>query len=104
MKSVACLLALGLCACSSTPTLRSSATLPVAALMAPQHYVLVTVRNPVGLPTARAASSPRGYDNVGPYLAGSVARAAAHRLSRDYGLVEAARWPIATSAITSLIG
>ncbi len=103
MKSVACLLALSVCACSSTPALRSSATLPVAALMAPQHYVLVTVRNPVGLPTARAASSPRGYDNVGPYLAGSVARAAAHRLSRDYGLVEAASWPIALLNVHCLV-
>lgn len=103
MKSVACLLALALCACSSTPALRSSATLPVAALIAPQRYVLVTVRNPVGLPTARAASSPRGYDNVGPYLAGSVARAAAKRLSRHYGLVEAASWPIALLNVHCLV-
>jgi hypothetical protein len=103
VRSLACLLALCLAACSSVPALRASATLPPAALVAPQHYVVITVRNPINLPTARAASSPRGYDNVGPYLAGSVARSAARSLSKDYGLQETASWPIALLDVHCLV-
>jgi subtilisin family serine protease len=103
VRSLALLLVACLSACSSAPALRASATLPPAALGAPQRYVVVTVRNPVNLPTARAASSPRGYDNVGPYLAGSVARAAARKLSREYGLQETASWPIALLDVHCLV-
>jgi hypothetical protein len=103
VRSFSCLVALCLAACTSAPPLRSSAILPSAALDAPQHYVVITVRNPVSLPTARAASSPRGYDNVGPYLAGSVARSAARKLSRDYGLQETASWPIALLDVHCLV-
>lgn len=103
MKWLACLLAVCLSACSSDLALRASATLPPAALAASEGYVVVTVRNPVNLPTAHAASTPRGYDNVGPYLAGSIARATARRLSRDYGLREAASWPIALLDVHCLV-
>ena len=51
----------------------AAAMLPEAALRMPQRYVVVTVLNPMNF-SPHAASSPRGYENGGPYLVGSVAR------------------------------
>ncbi len=94
MKGLACLIALCLVGCSAGAPLRPSATLPPEARQSPQHFVVLTIRNPVNLPTARAASSPRGYDRIGPYLAGSAARAVSRALIREYHLRESASWPI----------
>ncbi|MGA2023133.1 MAG: S8 family serine peptidase [Steroidobacteraceae bacterium] len=96
-------LALCLMACTSGQSLRSSATLSLAARASPQRYIVVTVRNPVSLPHARAASTSRGYDGVGPYLAGGVARTVSRALARDYRLRESASWPIALLDVHCLV-
>ena len=103
MKWLAGPLALCLVACASGPPLRSSATLSPAARASPQRYIVVTVRNPVTLPHARAASTSRGYDGVGPYFAGGVARTASRALARDYRLRESASWPIALLDVHCLV-
>jgi subtilisin family serine protease len=94
VKRLACLIGLCLVGCHSGAPLRPSATLPAEARQSPQHYVVLTIRNPVNLPSAHAASSPRGYDRVGPYLAGAEARTVSRALMREYHLRESASWPI----------
>jgi subtilisin family serine protease len=103
VKWLAAPLALCLVACTSGAPLRSGAMLSPAARASPQRYIVVTVRNPVMLPPARAASTSRGYDGVGPYLAGSVARAASRALAREYRLRESASWPIALLNVHCLV-
>jgi len=101
VRWLAILLALCAAACSSNPPLRSSATLPNAARDSPQRYIVVTVRNPVSMP--RAASTPRGYDSVGPYTVGGVARSLSLALAKDYRLKESASWPIALLNVHCLV-
>ncbi len=103
MRGIVCAAALWLAACGGGPALRASAMLPESARDSPQRFVVLTVRNPVTLPAARAASSPRGYDNLGPYMAGSVARGLGRALARDYSLREAATWPIALLDVHCLV-
>jgi hypothetical protein len=91
-----------LAGCASERPLRASARLPPAALEAPQEYIVVTVRNPVSLPSTRAASTPRGYDNAGLYAAGSVALRTSHALAADYHLREISSWPIALLGVHCL--
>lgn len=74
-----------------------------AARASPQRYIVVTVRNPVTMPHARAASTSRGYEAVGPYLAGAVARTVSNALARDYRLRESASWPIALLDVHCLV-
>jgi subtilisin family serine protease len=95
------LLALSVAACSSSPALRLSATLPTAARDSPQRYIVLTVRNPVSMP--RAASTPRGYDGVGAYTVGGVARSLSRALAKDYRLKESASWPIALLSVHCLV-
>ena len=92
-----------LAGCSSDRALRASAELPAAARTAPQSYVVVTVRNPVSLPITRAASTPRGYDSVGLYSAGAVARYRSRALAADYHLREVSSWPIALLGVHCLV-
>ena len=101
VRGLAALLALCAAACSSGPPLRSSATLPTAARDAPQRYIVVTVLNPVSMP--RAASTPRGYDGVGAYTVGGVARSLSRALAKDYRLKESASWPIALLNVHCLV-
>ncbi len=103
MKGLICLLALGLAGCQSGEPLRASATLPATARESPQRFVVLTIRNPVNLSPSRAASSPRGYDHVGPYMAGAKARAVSRALMRDYDLRESASWPIALLGVNCLV-
>lgn len=88
--------------CAADRTLVASAELPVQAREAPQRYVVVTVRNPVGAPGLHAASTPRGYDGVGLYAAGSVARKTSRALAADYHLRETSSWPIAVLGVHCL--
>lgn len=103
MKGLICLLALGLAGCQSGEPLRASATLPATARESPQHFVVLTIYNPVNLSPSRAASSPRGYDRVGPYMAGAEARAMSRALMREYHLRESASWPIALLGVNCLV-
>lgn len=54
----------------------------------------MTVRNPVIAPGSHAASTSRGYDGIGVYTAGVVARSATRALATDYHLREVSSWPI----------
>jgi subtilisin family serine protease len=101
VRWLAVLLALCAAACSSTPPLRTSATLPDAARDSPHRYIVVTVRNPISRPLA--ASTPRGYDNVGAYTAGGLARSLSRALAKDYRLQESASWPISLLNVDCLV-
>ena len=95
----ACLLG----ACSAQPLVRSRALLPESARDSPQHYVVVTIRNPISPPALHAASSGRGYDNIGSYRAGGSARDASRALAAQYGLRETSSWPIALLGVHCLV-
>ena len=103
MKGLICLVALCLAACQSGAPLRASATLPAAARELPQRFIVLTIRNPVNLSATRAASSSRGYDGVGPYMAGGQARAVGRSLMREYHLRESASWAIALLGVNCLV-
>ena len=90
-------------ACATVPALPRSATLPEAARAAPDGFLVVTIRNPIVLAPTRAASTPRGYDGGGPYLAGGTALATGRSLASDYGLVEVSSWPIALLGVHCLV-
>jgi subtilisin family serine protease len=92
-----------LAGCSSQRALRASAQLPAAAREAPNGYVVVTIRNPVTRPIASAASTPRGYDRLGPYAPGSVARRLSRTLAADYHLQEISSWPISLLGVHCLV-
>jgi subtilisin family serine protease len=89
--------------CAAHPALGSRAMLPEAARSAPQDYVVITVRNPIDPPPLHAASSARGYDNVGLYQAGGSARSASRALADEYGLKETSSWPIALLQVHCLV-
>ncbi len=91
-----------LAGCAAERTLVASAELPAEARSSPQRYVVVTVRNPVNAPAAHAASTPRGYDGVGPYAAGGLARQTSRALAADYHLREGSSWPIAVLGVHCL--
>jgi hypothetical protein len=97
------LVGLSVAGCSTGPALRASAELPPAARAMPAHYVVVTVRNPRASTLSRAASTPGGYDAMGPYAAGSMARRTAGALAADYHLHEISSWPIALLGVHCLV-
>ena len=100
----ALILELGLVGCTNAPVLRPSSTLPAAALETPQRYLIVTVPNPVDTVPSHAASTPRGYDNVGgPYLAGNAARRASRAIAVAYRLREVSSWPIAVLRVNCIV-
>ena len=90
-------------ACTATSRLPARAMLPVAPKAVPEHYLVVTVRNPVRTMPLRAASTRRGYDGGGVYVAGEAARAAGGSLAADYGLIEVASWPISLLGVDCLV-
>lgn len=102
LAGLALLLAI-LAACATRPVLPPSATLPEAARAEPGDYLVVTIRNPVVPAPIRAASTPRGYDGGGPYIAGGSALATSKALAADYGLVEVSSWPIALLGVHCLV-
>lgn len=89
--------------CASGPARRPSAMLPLAARSTPRDYIVVTVRNPIAVPPPRVASTPRGYDGNGPYIAGGPARTTSRALAADYGLEQVASWPIAVLGVHCLV-
>jgi len=94
---------LSVAGCSTGPALRASAELPPAARTTPAGYVVVTVHNPRASTLSRPASTPGGYDAMGPYAAGSVARRTAGALAADYHLHEISSWPIAVLGVHCLV-
>ena len=92
-----------LAACAAPALLPRSATLPQAARSEPGNYIVVTISNPMVPTPSRAASTPRGYDGVGPYMAGGSALAMSKALAAEYGLLEVSSWPIALLAVHCLV-
>lgn len=76
--------------------------LPAAAREDAQGFVVVTVRNSVTWPGSHAASTGRGYDGVGVYAAGRVARDTSRAIAADYQLREVSSWPIALLGVNCL--
>jgi hypothetical protein len=77
--------------------------LPAAALAMPQRYLVVTLPNPANSVPIRVASTPRGYDNVGPYLVGSASRRASRAIAVSYRLHEVSSWPIAVLRVNCIV-
>ncbi len=77
--------------------------LPTAARDTPERYIVVTIKNPVGAVSLHAASTVRGYDNVGGYQAGADARSVSRALASKYGLRESSSWPIALLGVHCLV-
>ncbi len=104
MKAATAALALALLsACAAQSVLPRSATLPEQVRVQPAGYLVVTIRNPVVLAPVRAASTPRGYDGGGPYIAGGAAVDTGKALAADYGLLEVSSWPIALLGVHCLV-
>jgi hypothetical protein len=95
---IAVLLTTALIGCTSMTTRMPGA----AALRMPQRYVMVTVPNPMNF-SPHAASSPRGYDNGGPYLVGSVARRTIRAIALSYRLREVTSWPIVVLSVVCVV-
>jgi hypothetical protein len=97
------LLAAVLVGCSTSPSLQASAMLPAVALQMPQRYVVVTLPNPLNPPPAHVASTPRGYDNVAPYWAGTASRRTGREIALSYRLREVSSWPIAVLGVNCIV-
>lgn len=102
MRIAALVVLAALCGCAMQPALRPVATLPADARADPRHYLVVTVHNPVTAPS-RAASTARGYDFIGPYVAGGAARHDSRALANDYHVEEIAGWPIELLGVHCLV-
>jgi hypothetical protein len=100
---IAVLLTTALVGCTSmSARMPGAAMLPEAALRMPQRYVVVTVPNPMNF-SPHAASSPRGYDNGGQYLVGSVARRTSRAIAVSYRLREVTSWPIVVLSVVCIV-
>lgn len=77
--------------CASAPP---APQLPDDAQSAPQRYVVVTVRDRADSGSARAGSTPRGYDAMQPYGPSAGAGVAAAALADQFRLREVSSWPI----------
>jgi hypothetical protein len=97
------LMVLGLAACATTAVPPAGTVLPAAARESPARYLVVTVRNDATSGGQRAAGTARGYDSVVPYAATSSARALADGIAADYGLQQAASWPIALLGVHCIV-
>jgi hypothetical protein len=79
-----------------------SAMLPDDALRMPQHYLVVTLPNSVGI-LPHAASTPKGYDNMGSYQVGSVARRTSGAIAVSYRLREVTSWSIVALGVACIV-
>jgi hypothetical protein len=84
---LACALVASLAACASTPVRTPERPMPEELRVAPERYVVVTVRDP------RRPRGP-GYNGRAPYGPSSRARQTTAAIATDYGLHETASWPI----------
>jgi len=102
-RAAVLLVAAALASCSTTPAIPAGVALPEAARQAPDHYLVVTVHNDSASGAVPATSTARGYDSMAPYAATSSARAEARAIAADYGLREAASWPIAMLGVHCIV-
>ena len=82
------------CGCSGTPVHIDSHVLVNPPAEASDRLIIAAVDNHMRPLMAHAASTPRGYDAIGPYGPSVRARAALHSLEVDYRLREVSAWPI----------
>jgi hypothetical protein len=82
-----CALVASLAACASAPVRPPERPMPDELRVAPERYLVVTVHDP------RRPRGP-GYGGRASYGPGSRARQTAAAIANDYGLHEAASWPI----------
>jgi hypothetical protein len=100
---VALLVAALLLGCTNARARRPTAMLPAAAFVIPQRYLIITLPNPVNSVPTHPASSPRGYDNVGPYAAGTESQRASRAIAASYRLREVSSWPIAVLGVNCIV-
>lgn len=89
--------------CASAPSLRANAVLPADVRSMPERYVVVTVRNDIAASPVGVASTPRGYNGMGPYTVGSQARAQARSIAASHHMQEVAAWPIAVLGVHCMV-
>ena len=92
-------LLVSLAACAAVPARPPANAMPDAVRLAPERHFVVTVRD---APRRKAASSGYGR-NRATYGPGSAARAAAAGIAEDYGLQEAASWPIGLLGVHCIV-
>jgi subtilisin family serine protease len=93
-----------LSACAGTALQREVAQpLPQRALVAPNRFVVVTVRNTPQPRVDRPGSTPRGYDGAGQYGVTAAASEAIHSLEHAYRLHSVSAWPIATLRVHCVV-
>jgi hypothetical protein len=88
------LLVVLLCACSNRPVRIESRALAGQVSQSPEHYIIAAVDNQSAAFSARAGSTPRGYDDIRVYAPSAAARRTMRSLENDYGLHEVSAWPI----------
>lgn len=103
LAHLAWLIAVVLTACATTPDTPTGGTLPDGARHDPGRYVVVTIRDPGAAPRTHAVPMSRGYSINRPYTASNAARSTAQSLANDYGLQEAASWPIALLGVHCVV-
>jgi subtilisin family serine protease len=81
-----------LCAAAAAPAWAAPQDAALAA--SPDRYIVAGIDNPRAAATARAGSSPRGYDGIRAYGASSQARQLLRAIENEYGLSEVSAWPI----------
>ncbi|HMK85369.1 MAG TPA: S8 family serine peptidase [Steroidobacteraceae bacterium] len=80
--------------CSSAPVRIESKALPTPSLESTDRFIIAAIDNrPIGF-TARAGSTPRGYDTIVPYGPSSSAQRLMRAVEAQYGLSEVSSWPI----------
>jgi subtilisin family serine protease len=93
-----------LSACAGTALQREVAQpLPQRALVAPNRFVVVTVRNTPQPRVDQPGSTPRGYDAAGQYGVTASAAEAIHSLEHTYRLHTVSAWPIATLRVHCVV-
>ena len=88
-----------LAACAAVPARPPANAMPDAVRLAPERHFVVTVRD---APRRRASGSGYGR-NRATYGPSSAARAAAAGIAEDYGLQEAASWPIGLLGVHCIV-
>jgi hypothetical protein len=89
------------CAGAPRPALAPSSAPPAPEIATRQILVTFVPRPALGLP--RAGSSAQGYEAAGDYKTTARTQQLARQLSRDYGLVMVAQWPIETLGVHCVV-
>jgi Subtilase family len=82
-------------ACANTPArIESRALAQSPPLDSPDRFIIAAVDNSPAALSARAGSTPRGYDTIVAYGPSSSAQQVLRAVEADYGLREVSAWPI----------